>query len=207
MLWKGFGINSTMIPMPCEEFPLRGCSVPERHEEGDVRVLWVGRISEEKRLEWLLDVAEKCPEIHFDVVGACNTDSEYASALAKHASEIPNVEMHGRILHSEMAAYYQRCHVLCCTSGYEGFPNTFLEAWSLGVPVVSTVDPDGIISRYNLGWTAETINDLANALREATTDVKKYRGLAESARDYYVKNHTLDSCMERFACVVKNLCR
>ncbi len=207
MLWEGFGIDSTVISMPCEGFPLTELPTRNSYQESSSHVLWVGRISDEKRLEWLLDVAQRYPEIHFDVVGACNANSEYASMLTMRAARIPNVEMHGRILHKEMAGYYRRCHVLCCTSAYEGFPNTFLEAWSLGIPVVSTFDPDGVISRHNLGWTAESVDGLADALLAATTDVEQWRTAAESARDYYLKNHALDSSMSRFARVVEDLCR
>ena len=105
-------------------------------------------ISGEKRFEWLLDIAEQCPEMIFDVVGASNTDSDYASNLVKRACEIRNVKMHGRISHQEMPAYYRSSDILCCTSAYEGFPNTFLEAWSVGVPVVSTFDPDDVVKDY-----------------------------------------------------------
>ncbi|MHC4166763.1 MAG: glycosyltransferase family 4 protein, partial [Planctomycetota bacterium] len=131
MLLEGFGIDSKVIPMPCE-----GPSGKERIPSGaanedSVHVLWVGRISKEKRFEWLLDVAVQCPQIIFDVVGASNTDSDYASNLLKCASEIRNVKMHGRISHQEMPAYYRSSNILCCTSAYEGFPNTFLEAWSV----------------------------------------------------------------------------
>jgi glycosyltransferase involved in cell wall biosynthesis len=206
MLRKGFGVDSIVIPMPCEEFPSRDPHGPERDGEHPTRVLWVGRVSREKRLEWFLDVAERCPEMHFDIVGACNTDSDYASVLTQRAAAISNVEMHGKVPHGEMTEYYQRCRVLCCTSAYEGFPNTFLEAWSLGVPIVSTFDPDGVISRHKLGWTAATVDELANVLRGLAADSRRWRMAAESAREYYLQNHTLDSCMGQFARIVGDLC-
>ena len=101
------------------------------------RVLWVGRISEQKRFEWLLDIAERCPDIAFDVVGAASAESDYSSTLIQRATGVPNVKMHGWVPYAEMTWYYRNCHILCCTSAYEGFPNTFLEAWALGIPVIS----------------------------------------------------------------------
>ena len=205
MLHEGFGIESTMIPMPCEELAAREHIHPEISCEESSHILWVGRISKEKRFEWILDVAEQCPEITFDIVGASNTDSVYASALMKRAAGIRNVNMHGLVLHGEIASYYRRCRILCCTSAYEGFPNTFLEAWSCGIPVVSTFDPDGIIAKYNLGWAVSSVAELVRALRESMNETKKWQSASKSARDYYLKNHTLDSCMQQFAQIMKDV--
>ena len=205
MLREGFGIESTVIPMPCEELAASEHIHSETSCAESSHALWVGRISKEKRLEWLLAVAERCPEITFDVVGASSTDSIYTLALAKRTARIRNVNMHGRVLHGEIASYYRRCRILCCTSAYEGFPNTFIEAWSCGIPVVSTFDPDGIIAKYNLGWTASSIDEFVSALQESMNETKKWQLASESARNYYLKNHTLDSCMKQFAQIMKDV--
>ena len=205
MLQEGFGIRSTVVRMPCEGLDanavIHSTPVPPEH----ARVLWVGRISREKRFDWLLDVAEKCPNVTFDVVGASNTDSDYASCLARRAAGVSNAAMHGRVSHSEIARYFERCHVLCCTSAYEGFPNTFLEAWSLGIPVVSTFDPDGVISKFNLGWTASSVDELRDAVQESISAPTKWQAASESAREYYLKYHTLDPCMEPFVQVFQDV--
>jgi len=198
MLREEFRIDSTVISMPCE-YPGITEYVPlEPPNKDQARVLWVGRISKEKRFEWLLDIAEQCPQIAFDVVGSANTDFDYALALKKRASKIHNVKMHGRVPHVEMAKYYRCSSVLCCTSAYEGFPNTFLEAWSHGIPVVSTFDPDGVIAKHGLGWNASSIGTLVDGLRTAMRTPKKWQAASEAARSYYVENHTVDTAMAKF---------
>ncbi|MCA1656367.1 MAG: glycosyltransferase, partial [Actinobacteria bacterium] len=55
----------------------------------------------------------------------------------------------------ELIALYARAVAVVNTSGFEGFPNTFMEAWACGVPVLSlSVDPDGVIERHGLGGVA-----------------------------------------------------
>jgi len=162
MLNAGFGIESTVIPMPSEGFDVATTVSAEDLSQKKPIVFWVGRISRPKRLEWFLDVAEKCPQITFYVIGASNTDSGYASSLTRRAAGMHNVKMHGRILHANMASYFQHCRILCCTSTYEGFPNTFLEAWSLGIPLVSTFDPDGVIASNGLGWVAQDVEEIVD---------------------------------------------
>lgn len=183
------------------------CAMPPSSVPGPIRVLWVGRMTREKRLEWLLDVAGQCPEITFEVVGGANADSDYASPLIRRAAGIANIHMHGWVPHSEIIQYYQRCHVLCCTSAYEGFPNTFLEAWSLGVPVVSTFDPDSIISMNGLGWVARDVDELAACLRQIVQSPQSWLTASKAARQYYLANHTEEACLPRFERLFRELVR
>ena len=161
-------------------------------------MLWIGRISREKRFEWLLDVAKKYPDITFDVIGMANHHSEYSSDLIRRSSGIRNVKIHGRIPHAQVFSYYRRSRILCCTSVYEGFPNTFLEAWSCGIPVVSTFDPDGVIAKYGLGWTASSIDEIVDRVNTVMTSPEKWHAASRAALSYYLKHHTMDATMPKF---------
>jgi glycosyltransferase involved in cell wall biosynthesis len=198
MLHEGFGIKSTVIPMPCEGFGRDTHASPVNMSSKNASVLWVGRISKEKRFEWLLEIAEKCPEMKFEVVGAANTDSGYASVLTKLATGLSNVNMYGRVRHAEIAEYYRRSSILCCTSAYEGFPNTFLEAWSLGIPVVSTFDPDGVIAANGLGWVAQDVEGLVARLRHVVQSPEIWLKASQAAKQYYLSSHTPEVCLPAF---------
>lgn len=163
-----------------------------------VRVLWVGRLNEQKRLEWLLDVAERCPDVVFDVVGPSNGRSRYGSSLMERAASIQNVNMHGEVPYAEMATCYRRCDVLCCTSAYEGFPNTFLEAWSLGVPVITTFDPDGAVRANGLGWVASDVEGIVSCLKELAHSRGLWEEASKAAHRYYMANHTPEACLPAF---------
>ncbi len=195
MLREGFGIDSTVITMPCKELGDNEFVCPETEREESAHVLWVGRISKEKRFEWFLDVAERCPKISFDVAGAPNTSSAYTQALMKRAAELPNVKMYGRVLHAEMKKVYCRSRVLCCTSEYEGFPNTFLEAWSLGIPVVSTFDPDGVIATNGLGFVAQDVAGIVSCLTKVVQSPEIWLRVSSVARQYYLAHHTPEMCL------------
>lgn len=131
-----WGMDSTLIPMP--GLLSRGKIVNRLERKG---VLWVGRIDEPKRLEWLLEIAKGCPDLHFDIVGRPHGRDEYIQKLETQISLLRNVVHHGYIPPEKMPEYYARACVLCCTSRFEGFPNTFLEAWSYGVPIILTMIP------------------------------------------------------------------
>jgi glycosyltransferase involved in cell wall biosynthesis len=152
------------------------------------RVLWVGRLSEEKRPEWLIRLAKDLPGCRFDVVGHCNTSSEYGKALAVQIEALPNVRWHGYMDHGRMRALYQQTQVLLCTSESEGFPNVFLEAWSCAKPVLTSVDPDGIVGSFKLGQAATDYLDFKEHLSELSGRRSMWE--ASGRRGYqYVREH------------------
>ena len=194
---RNMGLTTTLVRNCCWKSADLGQIEPafERFSSAP-RVLWVGRIaSRSKRFEWLLDVAERCPEIAFDVVGPAGVDSDYVIPLVKRAARIPNVDMHGRVPYTEMAAHYQRSRLLCCTSQYEGFPNTFLEAWSLGIPVVSTFDPDDIIAKNGLGWVGRSIEEIVVCLRRALVSWAMWSEASNVARRYCLEHFAPNVCL------------
>lgn len=189
MLREGFGVESEVVPMPCEA--MTPAAAPRREPPAaGARVLWVGRVSPEKRLEWLLDVAEASPELGFDVVGAANDASPYAAALLARAGSLANVRLHGRVAEpGTLAKLYRDAALLCCTSFSEGFPNTFLEAWSHGIPVVTTFDPDGLTDRLGLGAAARDPAGIRAAIRTLLGTTGAYGRASESAWRYFHERH------------------
>ncbi len=87
---------------------------------------------------------------------------------------------------------------MCCTSDFEGFPNTFLEAWSHGLPVVSTFDPDDLIAKRDMGTVADDVPGLVSGIRGLLTSQQRWSEASKNARRYYLENHAVDKVMPRF---------
>jgi glycosyltransferase involved in cell wall biosynthesis len=195
-LRRGFGLASEVIPAPCpgpgpSEHRPRAAPAP-----GEDRVLWVGRISPEKRPDRLLDLAEARPDLTFDLVGPAGP-TPWARELLARARGVANVTVHGAESREDLARRYARALCLVSTSDYEGFPNTFLEAWSHGLPVVSTIDPDGLIAERGLGAVAPDVGGLAAAVDHLRASGGQWARASAAARAYYLENHTVDASMER----------
>jgi glycosyltransferase involved in cell wall biosynthesis len=190
---NALGLKSAVIPMA-----VAGTSseVPARDPRAK-SVLWLGRLMPEKRFEWLLEAAKRCPEIQFHVAGTPNQPSGYAASVMAMATSIPNVKVHGRLARPELNKLFQTCTLLCCTSKLEGFPTTFLEAWSSGMPVVTTFDPDGIVQRNGLGRVATTIEEVASHLK-ALPGTSEYLAMSAAVKKYFVDNHSVPSISRRF---------
>jgi glycosyltransferase involved in cell wall biosynthesis len=198
LLNESFGVASTVVPMPCADLARERTDAAATIPARGTRVLWVGRVSPEKRLEWLVDAALACPDVTFDVAGASNDDSPYAAALLSRARTVPNLVLHGRVSDNDaLSSLYRQAALLCCTSRSEGFPNTFLEAWSHGLPVVSTYDPDGMIERRGLGLVAGDVAGVVAGIRELLTSPEVHRRTALNAIAYVRENHSPDVVLPR----------
>ena len=194
LLAQNYALKSKVTPMACEGFAEAGMQFKSLNDGQSPRILWVGRYSKEKRLEWLLDLAEHRPDWQFDVVGAANEDTAYSQELVRRVAELGNVTKHGRLPHEKMAEMYRAATFLCCTSVYEGFPNVFLEAWSAGLPVVTTFDPDGIIANQGLGGYADSVEALDRSIAEVL-EAEKYQGVSAACIAYYRQRHTVDAAL------------
>ena len=165
---------------------------------GPPRVVWIGRFSHVKRLELMLDVAAAAPEIQFEVAGTPEAKDDYARGLFEKVATLPNVTLRGVVGRHQMNAFYRGAVALLCTSEYEGFPNTFLEAWSIGVPVVSTVEPDALLSEGRLGLVGRTPAELAAALRRLAADRTLWNETSARCNSYYREHHTVERSMPQF---------
>jgi len=196
-LRASFGVEAAVVP-GCSPDPFEPAALePQLPQADEPRVLWVGRFHTWKRPEWLLDLAETMPDVIFDVVGAAPADPR-ARRLADRAARLTNVRMHGQVAHREMGRFYRQAGLLLCTSPVEGYPNTYLEAWALGRPVVGTVDPDDVVRRHRLGAVADSVPGLATAIRHLLSSSPAWLECSRNARRFFVENHTVRSAVDRF---------
>jgi glycosyltransferase involved in cell wall biosynthesis len=188
LLGETFGITSTVIRSFCGWPPEADeLSTPEDERPG--RVLWAGRLSEDKRPEWVIRLARELPDCRFDVVGQCNVTSPYGRNLAEQLASLPNVRWHGYVPHARMGALYRQAQLLLCTSPSEGFPNVFLEAWSYSRPVLTTVDPDDIVATLQLGQVATDYAAMRQRLGALDTQRAMWEAAGRRGRDYVQEHH------------------
>ena len=203
-LKEGFNLTSSIMPMPCPG-PSNDEYQTLEWSDDKPTILWAARIHESKRLELLLEVAAKLPEYNFVVGGSPSHEDPYFCGLRDTMKQLSNVSYLGMVARSDMPALYRSSTVFCCSSAYEGFPNTFLEAWSQGLPIVSTFDPDNLIRDKKLGLPATNKEDLVEGIKKLCSDKETWLEYSVNARNYYQNNHSVDQVMERFEKIFINL--
>jgi glycosyltransferase involved in cell wall biosynthesis len=167
---------------------------PQRRESPahkDIDVLWVSNLRALKRPELALELARQLPDIRFTMAGGPMPGGQtYFDDVAAAAARLPNVQMLGAVKYTDTGALFDRTRVFLNTSSIEGFPNTFLQAWIRGVPVVSFFDPDGMVHRLQLGRIATSLDDMREALR-GLIDVDVYREtVGRRAREFASREYT-----------------
>lgn len=133
-------------------------------------VAWLGLFQRQKNVAGLEALARRLPGVPFAVAGRLVDGADAATrASVERLAALTNVRMEGYLGRDRVHGFLAAAHALVSTSHFEGFPNTYLEAWSVGTPVLAlkTADPDGLIARHGLGGVAGTVDELTDLVEEA----------------------------------------
>jgi glycosyltransferase involved in cell wall biosynthesis len=153
-------------------------------------IAWVGNFRRVKNLGLLYEIAKNLPQEQFKIAGVPmeSIDEETKSSIAD-LEKLTNVEFCGNIHRQEILSFYTKSKFLLNTSDYEGFSNTFLESMVTGTPILSTinVNPDGIISEFNLGIIYSSVSNLKERLVELTES--SYLDYSKNCLNYVKENH------------------
>jgi len=170
-------------------------------------VLWVSTIRPQwKRPELFLKLASAIPEGRFQMVGGPSDDRKFYEAVKEQAGNIPNLDFVGFVPHYEIGTYFEKASVFVNTSNVEGFPNTFLEAWSRYTPVVSLdIDPDEIICEHKLGLHSKSFEQMVTDVKLLLGDGKVRREIGENGRDYVEQEHDLKGVVEQYVELFRQL--
>jgi glycosyltransferase involved in cell wall biosynthesis len=104
--------------------------------------------------------------------------------VAAAAARLPNVTLLGFVPYTEVGALFDRARLFLNTSTVEGFPNTFLQAWVRGVPVVSFFDPDRLVRQQRLGVAVDSLDEMRAALDRLLREEGEREALGIQARHF-----------------------
>jgi glycosyltransferase involved in cell wall biosynthesis len=151
--------------------------------------IWVANIGDNKRPLWFINLAARLPQFNFALVGSPFNQSLFDGCKDK-AAVLDNIDILGYKSLFEVNELVACSKVLVCTSIIEGFPNTFLQALSVNVPLLSTVDPSDIIKKHQIGSTVETEEELAIKALELMENKEMYTNCKSNIISYFFKTHS-----------------
>lgn len=192
--YRQLGCNTTCVQNPIDS---RLDNVERASLDGQ-DILWIGRLSEEKRPMDALKVFERVSEIHKNaelfIVG---DGSKYWAELLEKTIREKKWEdrVHLCGYQQDVDKYYKRAAVMMLTSDFEGYCLTLLESKAYGVPCVmyelpylSLVEDRKGIECVEVG----KIDAMAERISYLLSDKSYRKESGNMARESYVSNRNYD---------------
>lgn len=165
-------------------------------------VAWVGQIRLAKRSDLLIELARKLEKIPFVVCGGISTFGstvEYGEEIIAQLRALPNVDYKGQVTPDIARQTIANAGLFLSTSDEEGFPNTFLQAWSVGTPVVSLkIDPDAVFARKKVGLVCRGVDDAAEKITLLLDSLEMREEIANLGRIHVARRHSESAVLKKF---------
>lgn len=171
-------------------------------------VMYVGRLSKEKRLETLIKAAQmlKDENIKFALVGAGPALGHYQHMVERmHLQE--SVKFVGFVQNRQLPKYYAACDVFCIPSTFETQGVVSLEAMASGKPVVGA-DYLALKELIKNGKNGEKFRpndstDCARKIRKVIYNTDSYKEMRATAKRYSIER-TTDDLLDLYRRVLNN---
>ncbi|HBD95956.1 MAG: hypothetical protein UX41_C0011G0007 [Candidatus Collierbacteria bacterium GW2011_GWE1_46_18] len=170
-------------------------------------ILWVGSCRKVKQPEIFIDLAKKIENEIFLMIMPKSSDLNYWNSVYKKIITVKNLRYIERVDQNQIQKYFDLSKILIGTSKYEGFPNVYIQACLASIPIVSlSVNPDGFISKYNLGlYSNGDINILKMQVEELLNNHKMYKEMSDNAYDYLISNHDIFMIGKQWKEIINNI--
>lgn len=179
-LLKNHGLSSTVAGMLVAQ-PSQSASPVAK----DIDVLWVANLKQIKRPDRLVAIAKAMPDVSFHMAGAAVPGEEdLYLRIEAEARELANLSFHGSVPYMDIGRLFDRTRIFANTSDLEGFPNTYLQAWVRGIPVVALFDPDGLINSRGLGSAHAAVPEMIASLEQMLHSVPTYEAARHAALEF-----------------------
>lgn len=192
LLKQNYGIEADSVIPNFQPTPNEKPSKPST----PLRVVWVSNLKQLKQPELFLDLVDAiAPQVdaEFIMVGRPN-NTPWGQQLHERIERTSAVTYLGEQTQAQVNDLLAKSHVLVNTSEYEGFPNTYIQAWMRCMPVVSlNVNPSEIITTHHVGAYSQTVEQMQNDLLNLLQDTSLREVQAENAYHYGHQYHSLNN--------------
>ncbi len=164
-----------------------------------IKVIWLANMKPNKQPEIFLRLAKTLSgekNILFIMIGAMRGSPSWHKKIIDTVETLDNLDYIGEKTQNEVNKILSTSHILVNTSGFEGFSNTFIQAWMREIPVVSlNVNPDHVFDKQSpsIGFHAKTYENLVEKVKLLVRDQEMRISMGQSAKRYALKTHSLNN--------------
>ncbi len=158
-----------------------------------IDVLWLANLKAAKRPEWLPPVCDLLPGLAIQIAGGKDAKrTDLNDLVSDYAASHSNVEFHGAVPYTRSIELFDQTKIFINTSEFEGFPNTYLQSWARGIPVVATYDPDGLIQKRGLGVAVSSPEEMAAAVSRLLSSANEWQECSQRCLQFMEEKYRND---------------
>jgi len=183
----------------------------EQRRNGERKVLFVGRLVENKGLQHLIrafaSVIQRTGGVQLIIVGDGN-EMYTCKELLKELVLEDRVHCMGFVDHSDLVQIYNSSDLVVLHSQSEGLPNVVLEAQACGLPVLGTdVGEVPILLDRGRGSIVPFGDQeaLAEEMLRLLSDDRLRKEMGAKGREYVLKEHSLSVVKEKYLAMFKRV--
>ncbi len=181
--------------------------IPEEIEYNKDGILWISRCESLKCPEAFLALAERMPEVSFTMVCPKANSEEYFETISSRAAKIKNLKFLPGVSFDETERLFAAHRIFVCSSKYEGFPNTFVQALKWGTPVFSLyLDPDNRLADYGTGICSNgDFSKFSATVDFYNKNTGRLKNMIQNGRSYVREHHDVNKITEQLYNMLQNL--
>ena len=203
LLDKNFDANSVIVK--------NGHPVPTKlpQKENPPIVLWLASLKRLKQTEIFIKLAKYCQDLNCKfILAGRSSDKGYLEELLEQMEGLLNIEYVDGVTFEQSNELIGRASIFVNTSKYEGFPNTFIQAWMERTPTVSlNVDPDDVIKKNKLGFHSASLEQMIKDVRFLVENKELREEMGRNARKYAITQHDIKKIVPRYVELFQGLKR
>jgi glycosyltransferase involved in cell wall biosynthesis len=164
-------------------------------------ILWVATVKPMKRPDLFLELARALPDHRFRLVGGPDGSAEgraYFEQIRSSAAALPNVDVTGFVPFVDVERHFDGASIFVNTSAGEGFPNTFLQAWSRAIPTVSFFDAGATLAGKPVGFVVPDIAAMVAVVQRLKGSRALWSEAGERAQSCFEARHSADRIAEAY---------
>jgi len=175
---------------------------------GVIKIIWIANFNRLKQPELFIRLANHFKDynnVSFVMIGGASSGN-WQLRLEEEINKHDNLEYLGFLPQECVNDCLSESHILVNTSIYEGFSNTFIQAWLHGVPVVSlNVNPDGILSNMGLGFCSGNFKCLCHHINLLINNRSMRKEMKRKTQAYAIEHHSISKIGRQFDEIIQEI--
>ena len=170
-----------------------------------IKIVWIANLKPLKQPELFIELADHFKDkqnIKFIMIGRPESGT-WQRSLFEKMSRLFNIEYIGELPIKEVNEVLSESHILVNTSEYEGFSNTYIQAWMRKVPVVTlNSDPDDVIKEKEIGFHSKNFDQMVQDVKKLIENEKLREEMGERSQKFALQTFSVSN-ISRFVDLIE----